>query len=75
MLQGFGTGNIAVNQELLATLDELYARGCVPILTTQVTFGGIDQRYAISAWTKTAKLSSVMLIAMQISMQKPFKSI
>jgi hypothetical protein len=32
VLQGFGTGNIAVNQELLATLDELYARGCVPIL-------------------------------------------
>lgn len=75
VLQGFGTGNIAVNQELLATLDELYTRGCVPILTTQVTFGGIDQRYAISAWTKTAKLSSVMHIAMQISMQKHFKSI
>lgn len=56
VLQGFGTGNIAVNQELLATLDELYTHGCVPILTTQVTFGGIDQRYAISEWTKTAKI-------------------
>lgn len=39
VLQGFGTGNIAVNDEFLATLDELYARGCVPILATQVTFG------------------------------------
>ncbi|MCY1440785.1 hypothetical protein D9M71_570700 [compost metagenome] len=56
VLLGFGTGNIAVNQELLATLDELYTHGCVPILTTQVTFGGIDQRYAISEWTKTAKI-------------------
>lgn len=75
MLQGFGTGNIAVNPELLATLDELYVHGCVPILATQVTFGGIDQRYAISAWAKTAKLSLIMPIVMQISMQKHFKCI
>jgi L-asparaginase len=31
-------------------------KSVVAILTTQVTFGGIDQRYAISAWAKTAKI-------------------
>jgi hypothetical protein len=36
---------------------------------------GIDQRYAISAWAKTAKIVINDAIAMQISMQKHFKSI
>ncbi|MBD1225649.1 hypothetical protein IDM32_17275 [Acinetobacter seifertii] len=75
VLQGFGTGNIAVNPELLATLDELYAHGCVPILATQVTFGGIDHVMQLVLGLKLQKLSLMMHIVMQIFMQKHFKSI
>jgi hypothetical protein len=60
---------------IIATLDELYARGCVPILTTQVTFGVLINVMRLVLGPKLQKLSSMMLIAMQISMQKHFKSI
>lgn len=75
VLQGFGTGNIAVNDEFLATLDELYARGCVPILATQVTFGVLTNVMQLVLGPKLQKLSLMIPIAMQISMQKHFKSI
>lgn len=75
VLQGFGTGNIAVNDEFLATLDELYARGCVPILATQVTLGVLTNVMQLVLGPKLQKLSLMIPIAMQISMQKHFKSI
>ncbi|RZF53081.1 asparaginase [Acinetobacter halotolerans] len=56
VLQGFGTGNIAVNEEVLALFDALYHKKCLPIISTQVTFGQLDQRYAVSAWIKSAKV-------------------
>jgi L-asparaginase len=56
ILQGFGTGNLAVNAELIALFDEFYAQGCVVILSTQVPFGRTDQRYAVAAWTTQAKI-------------------
>lgn len=56
ILQGFGTGNLAVNAELIALFDEFYAQGCVAILSTQVPFGRTDQRYAVAAWTTQAKI-------------------
>ena len=56
ILQGFGTGNLAVNAELTALFDDLYAQGCVVILSTQVPFGRTDQRYAVAAWTTQAKI-------------------
>lgn len=56
ILQGFGTGNLAVNPQLIALFQDLYEQGCVVVLTTQVPFGGIDQRYAVSAWTAQAKI-------------------
>ncbi|ESK38267.1 hypothetical protein P256_01798 [Acinetobacter nectaris CIP 110549] len=56
VLQGFGTGNISTNQTIVHLLKQLREKNCLPILTTQVTFGAIDQRYAISAWVKDAQI-------------------
>ena len=56
ILQGFGTGNLAVNAEFIATLQAIQTQGCAIILTTQVPFGTIDQRYAISEWIQHANI-------------------
>ncbi len=55
-LQGFGTGNLAVNADFIQLIDELYEKGCATVLTTQVPFGGTDQRYAIADWVKHSKV-------------------
>ena len=54
ILQGFGTANFSVNNEILETLTTLYEKGCAIVLTTQVPFGEIDQHYAINSWLATA---------------------
>ena len=56
VLQGFGTGNIAVNNEILSLFDALYQQQCLTIISTQVTFGQLDQRYAVSSWIQSAKV-------------------
>ena len=56
ILQGFGTGNIAVNQEIIQKLQQIQSQGCPVILTTQVSYGQMDQRYAVSSWIKDAEL-------------------
>ena len=56
ILQGFGTGNLAVNAEFISTLQAIQTQGCAIILTTQVPFGTIDQRYAISEWVQHANI-------------------
>lgn len=56
ILQGFGTGNLAVNAEFISTLQAIQTQGCAMILTTQVPFGTIDQRYAISEWIQHANI-------------------
>lgn len=56
VLQGFGTGNIAVNDEILAIFEQLYQKQCLPIISTQVTFGQLDQRYGVSSWIQSAKV-------------------
>ncbi len=56
VLQAFGTGNLQVNHEIELCLQQLYARGCLTVLSTQVPFGGIDQRYAVSQWLQSAKI-------------------
>ena len=56
ILQGFGIGNLAVNQEFITTLQDIRAQGCAIILTTQVPFGIIDQRYAVSEWIHHANI-------------------
>lgn len=50
IVQGYGTGNIAVNDEILEKLIQLQHKNCAVILDTQVPFGGLDQRYAVSQW-------------------------
>lgn len=56
ILQGFGTGNLAVNADFISTLQAIQMQGCAIILTTQVPFGTIDQRYAISEWIQHANI-------------------
>lgn len=56
ILQGFGIGNLAANSTLMDVLNQLYVAGCISILTSQVPFGGLDQRYVVSAWTEQAKI-------------------
>lgn len=56
ILQGFGTGNLVTNPNIVTLLQNCQASNCLPILTTQVTSGGIDQRYAVSAWVKDAHI-------------------
>lgn len=55
-LQGFGTGNLAVNEAVIELIDQLYERGCISVLTTQVPFGTTDQRYAIAEWVNHCKI-------------------
>jgi L-asparaginase len=55
-LQGFGTGNLAVNDAIIALIDQLYEQGCICVLTTQVPFGTTDQRYAIAEWVNHCKI-------------------
>lgn len=56
ILQGFGTGNIAIDDALLSALKQLRLQGCIIILTTQVTQGPLDQRYAISQWVLESEI-------------------
>ena len=56
ILQGYGTGNLAVDEAILEQIKALQARGCMVILDTQVLFGGLDQRYAISQWVQDAHI-------------------
>lgn len=55
-LQGFGTGNLAVNDAMIALIDQLYEHSCISVLTTQVPFGATDQRYAIAEWVNHCKI-------------------
>jgi L-asparaginase len=54
ILQGFGTGNIAVNDEFIAILQKIRQQNCAVIITSQVPFGALDQRYAVSEWVQHA---------------------
>ena len=56
ILQGYGTGNIAINDKIIQKLFELQNHNCAVILDTQVPFGGLDQRYAVSQWVKQANI-------------------
>ena len=56
ILQGYGVGNIAVNDEIIQKLIQLQNHNCAVILDTQVPFGGLDQRYAVSQWVKQANI-------------------
>jgi L-asparaginase len=56
ILQGFGTGNISTNTEIIDILQKFKEKNCPVILTTQVPFGSIDQRYAVSQWIQTSKI-------------------
>lgn len=56
ILQGFGTANFAVNHEIIQLLQAFQSKNCAVILTTQVPFGTVDQRYAVSAWLKDTNI-------------------
>lgn len=54
ILQGFGTANLAVDDELIKTFQQLHAKNCAIVLTSQVPLGQIDQHYAINSWLENA---------------------
>lgn len=56
ILQAYGTGNLAINDEILEQFKQIQSHGCLIILDTQVLFGGMDQRYAISQWIKDSNI-------------------
>ena len=56
IIQGFGTGNLAVDASIIEIFQQLKQKSCLTILNTQVCFGQIDQRYAISEWVHSAKI-------------------
>lgn len=56
ILQGYGTGNMASDDDIVHALHTLRQHGCICILTTQVALGETDQRYAINQWTKNAAI-------------------
>ena len=56
ILQGFGTANFAVNAELIEILQQFKQQNCAVILTTQVPYGAVDQRYAVNAWVKDSQI-------------------
>lgn len=56
IIQAYGTGNLAVNERMMTQFNRLQQQGCRVILDSQVAFGGLDQRYAISQWIKQSNL-------------------
>lgn len=58
ILQGFGIGNLHADAAIIEVLNAIYEAGCLTLLTSQVPFGGLDQRYAVSAWLSHAKILS-----------------
>ncbi|RYL29699.1 asparaginase domain-containing protein [Acinetobacter piscicola] len=56
ILQAYGVGNLAVNATIIQYLKRLKAHGCCVILSSQVPFGGLDQRYAVSQWIQDANI-------------------
>lgn len=56
ILQAYGTGNLAMTDEILQLLEQLSQKDCRIILDSQVPFGGLDQRYAVSQWVKNSQV-------------------
>lgn len=56
ILQAYGTGNMVTDHEMIHHFLEIQALGCPIILDTQVPFGGLDQRYAVSDWLNETKI-------------------
>ena len=56
ILQAYGVGNLCVNEQIIMLLQQLKQRGCMVILSSQVLFGGLDQRYAISQWIQKSEI-------------------
>ncbi len=56
IIQAYGTGNLAVNDRMITQFKRLQHQDCRVILDSQVAFGGLDQRYAISQWIKQSNV-------------------
>ncbi|WP_010114367.1 asparaginase domain-containing protein [Acinetobacter sp. P8-3-8] len=56
IIQAYGVGNLAVNDQIIEKIKALQLNNCQVILATQVPLGGIDQRYAVSQWIKDSKI-------------------
>lgn len=56
ILQGYGVGNFAINDEFLSILQQLKSQNCLTILSSQVALGELSQNYAVSDWVNTADI-------------------
>lgn len=56
ILQGYGVGNVAIDDEFLSILQQLKAKNCLTILSSQVALGELSQHYAVSSWVNTADI-------------------
>lgn len=50
ILQGFGSGNIPYSIDLKNNLERLIQHGCWIIISSQVLYGAISQKYATGSW-------------------------
>ena len=56
VLQGFGSGNLAYHPDLEKILQELIDEGCWVIISSQVLFGALSQKYATGCWLNNINL-------------------
>ena len=56
VLQGFGSGNLPYSLELERILKELINKGVWVIISTQVLFGTLAQKYATGSWLNNINL-------------------
>lgn len=56
ILQGFGSGNLPYSSELESTLKQLIEQEVWVIISTQVLFGAITQKYATGSWLNNINL-------------------
>lgn len=50
ILQGFGSGNIPYHVDLKNTLENLIQQGCWVIISSQVLYGALSQKYTTGSW-------------------------
>ncbi|MFC3902875.1 L-asparaginase [Acinetobacter marinus] len=50
ILQTFGAGNLAYSASLKSAIEDLLAKKCWVIISSQVLFGELSNQYAVAAW-------------------------
>ena len=56
ILQGFGSGNLPYHADLEKVLQQLITQGCWVIISSQVLYGALSQKYATGSWLNNINL-------------------